>query len=437
VLGVLDAVAIIVGTVVGAGIFRTPPLVAAHAGTETTVIVAWIVGGAISLIGALCYAELSSAFPASGGEYQYLTRAFGPRVGFLFAWARMSVIQTGSIALLAFVLGDYASQLYRLGPHSAAVYAAAAVVLLTGLNVIGVHHGKLAQNLLTAVEVAGVLLVVATGLFVSRVAPAVPADVGAAPVAPAFGLVMVFVLLTYGGWNEAAYLSAEIHDPRRNMARVLVLSLMIVTALYVVVNAALLAGLGLAGVARSEAVAADVMHRALGPGGAALVSVLIVVSAATSANAAVFTGARMLYAFGRDFPLFGRLGRWHPQARTPANALVLQGALALVLVVLGATTRRGFETMVEYTAPVFWLFFFLVGASLFVLRVRQPDAPRPFRVPLYPLTPLVFCGASAYLLHASLVHTGVGALVGVAVLAAGGVVLALARPRAEVASSRS
>jgi amino acid transporter len=173
-------------------------------------------------------------------------------------------------------------------------------------------------------------------------------------------------------------------------------------------------------------VAADVMRGALGDGGARVLSVLIVVSATTSANAAMFTGARTLYALGRDYPPFARLGHWNGVARTPANALVAQGAFALALVVLGAFTRKGFETMVEYTAPVFWLFFLLTGASLLVLRRREPGAARPFRVPLYPLTPLLFCATCAYLLYSSLTYSGVGAVVGVGVLLVGVAVLALA-----------
>jgi amino acid transporter len=430
-LGLGDTVALVVGTVIGAGIFRTPPLVAAHASSETMVLAAWALGGLVSLVGALCYAELASAYPNAGGEYHYLTRAFGRRIGFLFAWARMSVVQTGSIALLAFVLGDYASQLYRLGPYSSSVYAALAVVLLTGLNALGVRQGKLAQNVLTSAEIGGVVALIGCSLWLAgSPAPAPMAVASAHSVTPAFGLVMVFVLLTYGGWNEAAYLSAEIRDPRRNMARAFVLSIGLVTVLYLALNWALVAALGLSGVARSEAVAAEVMQRALGDGGARLVSALVVIAAATSANAAIFTGARTIYALGRDFPGFSRLGRWNGSADTPVNALFAQATFALALVGLGALTRHGFETMVEYTAPVFWLFFLLTGASVLVLRARDPRTPRPFRVPLYPLTPLAFCATSAYLLYSSLAYTGVGAVVGVAVLGLGVVALALAARRA-------
>lgn len=421
-LRVMDAMALIVGTVVGAGIFRTPSLVAANAGSETAMLLAWVVGGAVSLIGALCYAELAAAYPHPGGDYHYLSRAFGRRLAFLFAWARISVIQTGSVALLAFVIGDYAAQLVPLGPDSVALWAGLTVVVVTGLNVSGVRHGKRAQNILTGAEVLGLLLIVGAGLALA--APAAAPAV-AKPASPAFGLVMVFVLLTYGGWNEAAYISAELHDPRRNMVRALVWSILIVTGLYLLVNWAYLQGLGLAGMAASKTVAADLVKRSAGAGGGRLVSLLIVVSAFTSVNAAVFTGARTAYAFGRDFRAFSLLGRWHGGADGPVNALLVQGGVALALVLLGALTRRGFETMVEYTAPVFWLFFFLVGVSVFVLRRREPDVPRPFRVPLYPVTPVLFCATCAYLLYSSLAYTGGGALVGLGVLGTGVVVLAL------------
>jgi len=238
---------------------------------------------------------------------------------------------------------------------------------------------------------------------------------------------MVFVLLTYGGWNEAAYVSAEMTGPRRNMAWALILSIGIITALYMLVNLAYLRGLGLEGVARAEAVAADLMRGAVGERGAQFVSLLIAVSALTSANASVMTGARTNYALGRDFRVFRALGRWHRGANTPANALVVQGVIALALILIGTLARRGFETMVEYTAPVFWCFFLLTGLALIILRVKEPRAARPFRVPLYPLTPLLFCAVCAYMLQASLAYTGVGALVGVAVLLTGLPVLWLAR----------
>ncbi|MEW6299301.1 MAG: amino acid permease [Thermodesulfobacteriota bacterium] len=428
-LGLLDAIALIVGIVVGTGIFRTPSLVAANVGSETLLLLLWLLGGGISFIGALCYAELATAYPHVGGDYYFLARAFGKDLAFLFAWARMMVIQTGSIALLAFVFGDYASQLFWLGQSSSGIYAALMVLLLSGLNLLGLQLGKSAQNLLTTLEVVGVLLVVGAGLVL--VTPAAPeAPVGQSPGAVpsgSCGLAMIFVLLTYGGWNEAAYISAEIRGTRRTLLWALLGGVGVISSIYVLANWAYVRGLGLAGMAASDAVAAELMRRAIGERGAQVISVIILLSALTSANASIITGARSNYALGRDFPFFAALGRWHSRANTPTTALLVQGAIALALVLLGLVTRTGFETMVEYTAPVFWFFFLLTGVALIVLRWREPGIDRPFRVPLFPLPPLIFCATSAYLLYSSLAYTGIGAFVGVAVVGVGFLLLLPAR----------
>jgi basic amino acid/polyamine antiporter, APA family len=421
-----DAVAMIVGIVVGAGIFRTPSLVAANVTSETSFLVLWVLGGAISLVGALCYAELTSTYPHTGGDYHYLTRAYGKSLSFLFAWSRVSVIQTGSLALLAFVFGDYASQLLRIGEYSPSIYAALVVVSLTGLNVTGVHQSTRTQNLLTVVEVFSLLLVIIGGLILIESPPTVTSSPAPQGSEAAIGLAMVYVLLTYGGWNEAAYLSAEMTG-RRDVARALLLGIGIITGLYLLVNWAYLRGLGLSSMAGSEAVAADLMQRTLGDRGAQFVSLLVAISALTSANATVFTGARTNYAVGCDFRLFKFLGRWRKHRNTPTNSLLVQGAIALALVLIGTLTRRGFATMVEYTAPVFWFFFFMVGLSVIILRIKDPHIKRPFRAPLHPLLPLMFCASCLYMLQASISYTGIGALVGVAVLLAGLPVFLVAR----------
>jgi amino acid transporter len=418
-LGVREVVAITVGIVIGAGIFRTPSLVAGAADSPAMVYAAWALGGFISIVGALCYAELASTYPGPGGDYQYLTRAFGKRVGFLYAWSRIAVVQTGSIALLAYVFGDYASELLDLGAYSSSLYAAAVVVALSAVHWWGVHAGARTQNWLTLVEVLGLTAVIVAGLVVAPPAAAAPPP----SESTALGLVMVFVLLTFGGWNEAVYVSAELKESRRRMAPVLVFSLLLITVLYLLVNAAYMRALGLAGMAGSEAVAADVMRLAFGPGGVAAISLVVGVAALTSANATVFTGARTAYALGRHHPRLSFLGRWDAKAATPRNAVLLQGAAALLLVGVGAFARDGFQLAVEYTAPVFWLFFLLVGISLFVLRRREPDMPRPFRTPLYPVLPALFCATNAYLLYSSLAYTGAGALFGLGVLAVGGLLL--------------
>ncbi|WP_392482405.1 APC family permease [Nostoc sp. C110] len=410
-----DAVALIVGIVIGAGIFETPALVANQAGSNIAVLLFWLIGGVVSLVGALCYSELATVYPDVGGTYYYLKRAFGRGVAFLFAWARMTVIQTGSIALLAFVFGDYVSQIWRLGTFSSSIYAAIAIALLTALNIIGLQQGKWTQNLLSAAKVLGLLLVVILGLTAipNSVPPVESASSGT------WGLAMVFVLLSYGGWNEAAYISAEIQDGRRNIVRSLMWSIGIITAIYLLINLAYLRGLGLANMAQSEAVAADLMRSLWGAPGALFISVLIAIATLGATNATIFTGARTNYALGQDFSLFAFMGHWKQRPSSPTYALFLQAAIALALVFLGTLTRKGFQTMVDYTAPIFWFFFLLSGISLLVLRIREPHIARPFRVPFYPFTPLLFCAVCGYLLYSSLVYTGVGAIAGVLVVAAG------------------
>ncbi len=431
-LSLLDAIAMIVGLVVGAGIFETPSFVAANAGSLPMVLIAWILGGAISLIGTLCYAELATTYPHPGGNYYYLKRAFGSPIAFLFAWTRMSIIQTGSIALLAFVFGDYASQLWRLGAHSPSIYAAIVIVVFTGLNILGVQQGKWTQNVLAFAQVAGLLIVAVIGLVFSfastsvvSIEPAVTNTTvhsaiagGTSPAATGnLGLMMVFILLTYGGWNEAAYISAEMRDGRRNIARALIWSIGIITALYLSINWALVRELGLDRMAASQAVIADLMRSTVGEVGVISISLLVAITTLASINATIFTGARSNYALGRDFSIFTMLGRGGES--NPTNASLVQGAIAILLVFVGSFTRQGFEAMVDYTAPAFWFFFLLSGVSLFVLRRREPHIPRPFKVPFYPIIPMLFCGVCAYMLQASLAYTGWSGLLGVAVLLLG------------------
>ena len=425
-LDLKDAVALIVGIVVGAGIFKLPAPVAANTGDAGTMMLAWFLGAAISIVGALCYAEIATSHPDAGGEYHFLERAFGGDIARLFAWARMTVIASGSIAIFAFVFADYVTQLAPLGPHSASIYAALLVVALTAVNLVGLRAGKATQNALTVVECLGLVLVIVAGLIV---APSTAPSTLAAPASTqgAFGLAMVFVLLTYGGWNDAAYLSAEIKDGQRNIVRSLVLGLSIVAALYILVSYAYFVGLGMEPLSKSPAPAADLLARAWGRTGAVLISIMVGVSAITSANATILTGARTSYALGRDWPLFAPLGRWDGAAGVPRNAMLVQAVISLALVALGTWTRRGFETMVDYTAPVFWLFFFLTGMTLFVFRRWEPHASRPYRVPFYPVTPLVFCGVCIYMLYSSLAYTGTGALVGVGVLTVGAVLVIVNR----------
>ncbi len=414
-LSVPQASAMLVGIVVGIGIFKTPPIVAANASSEAAFLGLWLLGGGLTVVGALCYAELGSTYPHAGGEYHYLTRAYGRALGFLFGWGRMTVMQTGAIAAVAFVYGDYAATLLPAGAHAAAIHAAAALAALTALQLLGTRLSGRAQFALTAATIAAVALVAATGLA----APPQPSASEPAPAAGAAGLAMVFILLTYGGWNETAYLSGEVRDPRRDMARVLLAGTGVVMALYLVTNLALLSMMGLAGLRQADAVMTEPIEAVFGSAGAQLFSLVVCITALSTLNATIFTGARSTLALGADFPLLAPLGRRSGRTGAPVNALLLQGAVSLALVGIGTQARRGFETMIEYTAPVFWGFMLLIGLALFVFRWRDPGRPDGFRVPFYPATPLLFCTTSAFLMYSSIAYTGFGALAGLAILAAG------------------
>lgn len=430
VLSLADATAIIVGLIVGAGIFGTPAIVAGAVESPALVIAAWVAGGVFSLIGALCYAELATAFPSAGGEYHFLGRAYGRPLAFLYGWARMTVIVAGSIAVFAYLFGDYMSRVISLGPHSSALWAGFVVLALTVVNYLGIREGKLTQNFFTVLECGGLVLIVVAGLVVAPdPAPASATGAGGGPpwyMGAGIGSAMVFVLFTYGGWNDAAYISAEVRDPRRNMVRALLYSIGIVTVLYVLVNVAYLKGLGYDAMMRSDAVAADLLKRVWGTGGEKLISIMIAIAALTSVNGSMIVGARSNFALGQDWPVFRFLARWHGTSGSPRIAMLVQGAVAFVLVVFGAFQNAGFKGLVEYSLPVFWGFFMLTGIALFVLRVREPDAARPFRVPGYPAVPGIFVLTCAYLLYSSLAYHRTHALVGLGVLAVGAAVMLFA-----------
>ena len=424
-LSVLQASTMLVGMVLGVFIFQAPTLAALNSATPTEFLGLWLLGGIATLIGALCYAELATAYPDEGGEYHYLKQAYGDGVSFLFAWARMTVIQTGAIAAVAFAYGKYAQVIF---PISEAIHGAIAIAALTALQLKGTQETANTQSVLTAFEVLGLLLIAAIGFAVAKGLPPEPLGTGGGNI----GLAMVFILLAYGGWNELSYISGDMQDVRRNMARVLVLGVIVVTLLYLLVNWAYISVFGLAGLRKTFTPAADLVGQAFGTAGAIVTAVIVCFMALSTINASIFTGGRTSYALGRSFPLFGALGRRTEAGRVPVNAVLLQGAICLGLVALGSTTRNGFEYMVAYTAPVFWLFMIGIGLALFVLRAKDPARERPFKVPLYPVVPALWVCVTIFMFKSSLDYifgqlwakmtwgdTGVGAALGLIVLACG------------------
>jgi basic amino acid/polyamine antiporter, APA family len=400
-LGLWDAVSIIVGIIIGVGIFETPADIFKEAPSASAALSVWVIGGLFALIGAFCFAELATTYPRSGGEYVYLTRAYGSLVGYLFAWAQLTVIRPGSIGALAYIFAFYAAGLLQFeGPNVVLALSLTSIVVLTVINILGVVFGSTTQNILTVFKVIGLFALVVVGLGwggdnVVADSPAQPGGGGLAWFVEA----MILVLWTYAGWHEAAYIVAEVKNNRRNIPLALIIGTLAVTVIYLLVNLAYLAGLGLIG-ARSEKLAADLVSLAWPHFGAKAMSVLIAVSALGAINGMTLTTARIYAEFGIDHRLFAPLSHWSKRMGTPVRALTIQGIINAGLLLgmwMWGGNRKSFEMLLYYTAAVFWIFFLMTGLALFVLRRQDPDLRRTFRVPLYPVLPLIFCGGCAFM----------------------------------------
>ena len=413
-LTLFDSICIIGGVVIGAGIYETAPDIASQVDSSTALIAVWVLGGLISLAGAMCYVELATAYPRDGGDYVFLTKSFGRRVGFLFAWCEFWVVRPGSIGMMAFVLARFADQLLsgtllstaRTGTNFV-IYAGGSIVILTLVNLLGVRTGKTTQNILTVIKVLGLILVIVAGFLAPAADPALTAVAPAAsqPTDFSFSLALVLVLFTYGGWNDLTYIAAEVRKPEKNLLWALVLGVTLVAAIYLAVNLACLHALGLEGT-RSPTVAADLAGLQFGETGRRAISLLICLSCLGAINGALFAGSRVYYAAGTEHSLVAWLGRWSGQFGSPARALLVQGAVALlwVLVFGYGQGEQGFRSLLAFTSPVFYSFAILISLSVFVLRKKDPQAPRPHRVVLYPLTPIIFSLSCVFMLFSALTY---------------------------------
>ena len=361
------------------------------------VLAIWVVGGLLSLCGALGYAELATTYPREGGDYVYLSRAYGRWAGFLFGWIQLTIVRPGDIALMAFAFATYARTIYdplmnTVLPSGERLYACTAVVVLTMINILGVREGKWTQNLLTTVKALGLMGIV----VVAAIAPKGAASTGSFEPLPA-SLALIFVLFTYGGWNEMAYVAAEVKNPRRNIVRALVVGTTAVMVLYLLVNGAFLYALGYNGLACSKAVAADSIATIFPRIGGRLISALVCISALGAVNGLIFTGARISYAVGAEHRPLRILGRWHKRTETPVWALAVQGVIAAGLIVaLGS-----FIKTIIYTAAAVYSFYLATSLAVVILRYKEPQVERPYRVTGYPLTTIIFCGVCAFLIYSS------------------------------------
>jgi APA family basic amino acid/polyamine antiporter len=412
-LTLFDTTSMIVGIIIGSSVYMTAPDIAQNVADPISLLAVWLLGGLFALVGSLCYAELVTALPAEGGDYVYLSRAYGRPVGFLFAWCELWLVRPGAIGSMAYVFAQYAEHILPLGTFSPGlgraspvIYAGGVVVLLTGVNMLGVVTGKWTQNILTFIKVIGLVMVIAVGFSVTA-AETPPAENPAAfdwwfadPKA------LILILYAYGGWNDMAFVGAEVRDPDKNIVRSLLLGTSAVITIYILINAAFVHALGFEGVRTAKAVAAQVTELGLGLWGGKAVSLLVAISTAGAINGMTFTSARIYYALGKQHRLFRPLGVWSARRDAPLASLLLQGVITLGLVVgvgwsEGTLSKDGFERMAQFTFPPFWFFLSLVSLSIMVLRWREPELKRPFRTPCVWLIAVLFFVGCAYMVRAS------------------------------------
>jgi basic amino acid/polyamine antiporter, APA family len=431
-LGPWAAASIVVGTVIGSGIFLVPRTMIQRVGSPEMVFLVWIFGGALSLAGALSYAELAAAMPEAGGEYAYLREAYGPLWGFLYSWTQMWVAKSGSIATLAtgffYYLTTFFPGLDRvfckiplpLGPHGAPLeirhgqlLAGALILSLAALNYFGVKLGGRVQVAVTALKVALIAAIILAGLGLGSAHAAVPA-----PVAPltfaGFFAAAVAALWAYDGWNNVSMVASEIRDPQRNLPRALIWGTAGVIAIYLLANAAYFHVLSASEVGSSQRVAAEMMRRIFGSPGAAAVSVAAMISIFAALNGSILSGSRVPYAAARDGLFFRSIAGVNPRYRTPGGSIVALCAWSAVLVLSGS-----YDQLLTYVIFASWIVYAMTAIAVIVLRKKRPDMPRPYRAAGYPFIPVLFVMVASVLVLSTLLDSPRESLMGIGLILLG------------------
>jgi APA family basic amino acid/polyamine antiporter len=411
-LGLLDATCIVVGIIIGSGIFLVPQAVAQAIPSTGAILAAWVLAGALSLIGALAFAELGAMLPDTGGQYVYLREAYGPLWGFLWGWALLLAIRSGGTATLAVAFAIYLGYLIPLTPSAAKLVSVAMIALFTWVNYRGVRPGAVVQNVFTFLKVAGLAALIGAA-FLSPL-PSVTEWTFRSPELSwsRFGVALIACFWANQGWFSVSIVAGEIRNPGRNIPLALGFGVAIATSLYIIANLAYLRVLTIAEIAAAPRVAAPVAERAIGPQGAALVSLLIILSITGALNGGLLTGPRAYFAQARDGLFFRAFSRIHPRYETPGPAILLQGAWAAALAASGT-----YQKLFSYVIFVSWVFYGLTVLAVPILRRRRPDLPRPYKTWGYPVTPAIFLAVTSWFLVNALITTPGPSVAGAAILA--------------------
>lgn len=420
-LGLLDSLSIVVGIVIGGGIFVVPNLIARELPSVTSMLAVWAFAGIVSFFGALACAELGTAFPATGGQYVFLRETYGPLAGFLCGWANFTVARTAQVAWMAVTFSLYISYFVPLTPWMSKLLGVAAIALFTAINYRGVPMGAIVQKTFTSAKVIGLLIIIGsaflwTGGHASFPAQAAPLAAGGAVSFSMshFGVALIAALLAYDGWVQLSFVAGEIKNPKRNVLLALALGSVAVIAIYMLTNIAYLRVLPIPEIAASEHVGASVAERVLGPIGGTLVSVIILLSIVGTLNGCFLTSPRVYFAQARDGLFFKKFAEVHPRYQTPGFAIMAQGIWAAILLLSGS-----YETLADYSMFAIWVFYvFMIGAVI-VLRIKRPELERPYRMWGYPVTPLLFLAIAGWFLVNMLITRPIPSFAGLGLIATG------------------
>ena len=426
-IGLFSGTMLVVGGIIGSGIFLNPSIVARRTGSATLTIGTWSLGAVIALLGAFIFAELGRRRPKVGGGYAYLREAFGPLPAFLYGWSLLLAIATGAIAAVAVTFATYAVQIAGLGEGATVPLALGAVVLLSAVNIIGVAPGAATQNVFTILKLAAIAaLLIAAVVMPPAVHPTFPVPIAAVTLSPpttfaamllAVSTALVPVLFSYGGWQQTNFVAEEMRDAERTLPRALVLGVLIVVVVYLASNIAYMRALGLEGLALSTAPAADMMSRVAGEGGRRLIAAGIAASTFGFLNLVILVSPRVYQAMARDGLFFRRFATLHPRFRTPVTAIVFQALVAGALILTGS-----YGQLLDWVVFADWIFFGTTALTLVVFRRRDAQAgvvDSGYRAPFYPLSVALFVVAALYVVFGSIASNPGNALRGVLLLAAG------------------
>jgi basic amino acid/polyamine antiporter, APA family len=419
-LGTFSTTMVVIGGIIGAGIFLNPAIVAQRVHSAAFILTAWIIGGGVALIGALAFAELGARRPQAGGGYIYLTEAFGPLAAFLYGWTFLFIINSGGIAAVAVTFARYTVDLLGISTAYIKPLAAALLVALAGVNYFGIRSGSITQNIFTILKLAALTVLIFVGIFLARggASATTPTEtIHGLGVVRALGIALIPVLFAYGGWQYSNNIASEIVDPERTLPRSLGIGIAVVIAVYVLANVAYIRALGPAGLAASLAPAADTMRVVMGPLGGALMAIGIIVSTIGFVNSGILSAPRMLQAMSADGLFFRFASRLHPKYRSPAGGILIQAVWAVALALSGT-----YGQLLDYVVFGDWIFFGLIVATIFAYRrldARTGATPTVFRMPGYPVLPALFVIVAVYVVVSAILSNPRNALLGALLIALG------------------